>query len=89
LRVTCTGSSNMVTTKRSTLMRYVWDSWDSYLSLLTHSTSQNGWPSVTSPSVQPNSIFAVASVESEKVSQHVIYAFGSLNFWTGVLYYAR
>lgn len=29
---------------------------------------QNGWPSVTSPSVQPNSPNAVANIVNEKVS---------------------
>lgn len=30
--------------------------------------AQNGWPSVTSPSVQPNSPFAVSDIQNEHVS---------------------
>lgn len=37
-----------------------------YLTL--ESISQNGWPSVTSPGVQPNSPSAVADVQNEHVS---------------------
>ncbi len=33
---------------------------------LTPSTPQNGWPSVTSPSVQPNSPNAVADIPNEQ-----------------------
>lgn len=53
--------------------------WSYCLTLsLMRPTSQNGWPSVTSPGVQPNSVLAQPSVANEAVSQHEIYAFGSL-----------
>jgi hypothetical protein len=48
--------------------------WSYRLTLsLMRPTSQNGWPSVTSPGVQPNSVLAQPSVANEAVSQLEIY----------------
>lgn len=43
------------------------DSRDLLNAQLTRHPKQNGWPSVTSPSVQPNSPLAVADVPNEHV----------------------
>ena len=56
----------MGTARKCTLTRSVSPSREDY-GAGTHRNFQNGWPSVTSPSVQPNSPLAVADIPNEQV----------------------